>query len=133
MARQKSVNMMWVSVELLSKMCNPLVNPPWDKLMEPITYQEIAEASESTTEPKQAYDSFFGESRQMHINRIAWFAIHGWHDAPIEINMNDVSWVVWDGNHRLAAAIYRGDEMIWADVEGPKDRIALLYQDSGLT
>jgi len=32
-----------------------------------------------------------------------------------------VDWLVVDGNHRFAAAIYRGDEWILADVAGELD------------
>ena len=123
---------MYISVKLLTKYANPLVNPPWVGDIKPITHEEITEACKNPTHPGQEYDAYYGESRAEHINRIAWLVVHGWLNDPIEIHMGD-AWVIFDGNHRLAAAIYRGDEMINADVYGSKEKIAVLYQDEGLT
>ena len=45
--------------------------------------------------------------RSWHIERIAWFCVHGWRD-PIELDSRS-SWPITDGNHRFAAAIFRED------------------------
>ena len=58
-----------------------------------------------------------------HAARVAWFVMHGWPDA-IQIDVGVpalgcvVKWPVVDGNHRFAAAIYRGDPHIEAEVSG---------------
>ena len=61
--------------------------------------------------------------RRSHIHRIAWFVANpDW--KPIEIDVgvpelgHTVPWIVEDGNHRLAAAFYRKDETILANVGG---------------
>ena len=62
-------------------------------------------------------------TRRYHIQRIAWLAVNGWTD-PIQIDVgvpelcSHVDWIVIDGNHRLAAAIVRGDKTISAAVSG---------------
>jgi hypothetical protein len=66
------------------------------------------------------------EHRRYHAARIAWFVENGWPDAiSIDvgdpINGSDRDWLVDDGNHRLAAAIYRGDRLIQAEVSGDLD------------
>jgi hypothetical protein len=70
-------------------------------------------------------DSTDAWTREEHINRIAWFVIHGW-DTPIEIKIDGVSsrdnffcgWPVVDGLHRVAAALVRLDDSIEAVVTG---------------
>lgn len=63
-----------------------------------------------------------------HAQRIAWLVVNGWEDA-IEIDVgvpgltsgNILSDLITDGNHRLAAAIYRKDETILSQVSGDLD------------
>jgi hypothetical protein len=47
-----------------------------------------------------------------HARRIAFLVVQGWTD-PIEINIEKSGWIIADGNHRLAAAFYRG----YSDIE----------------
>lgn len=68
---------------------------------------------------------------ELHAGRIAYFVEHGWKDAiGIDVGVPSlgchVRWPVQDGNHRLAAAIYRGDKTILADVDGSVDYAAEL-------
>lgn len=46
-----------------------------------------------------------------HAQRIAWLAYAGW-EAPITVFSSGAGMFVTDGNHRLAAAAYREDDMI---------------------
>lgn len=62
-------------------------------------------------------------TRKRNIERIAWLAINGWNDAiEIDVGVPECcGWLreeLWDGWHRLAAAIYRQDETILASVCG---------------
>lgn len=58
-----------------------------------------------------------------HVQRTAYLVQHPSPD-PIEIDVGApvlgyyVTWMILDGNHRLAAAIYRGDDTIQAAVSG---------------
>ena len=61
--------------------------------------------------------------REEHIQRIAFLVAHGWDDA-IEIDVGVPErgyhnpWWILDGNHRLGAAIFRGDDQILAEISG---------------
>lgn len=44
-----------------------------------------------------------------HHERVAWFVVHSW-TAPILLDTTHLR--VTDGLHRLAAALYRGDEAV---------------------
>lgn len=63
-----------------------------------------------------------------HESRVAWLVIHGWND-PIEVDFGSPVlwgtdwWAITDGNHRLAAAIYRGEASILADCAGDEEEI----------
>lgn len=63
---------------------------------------------------------------EYHARRIAYFVKHGWDDA-IEVDVGCGHWgghfEVTDGNHRLAAAAYRGDVSIKASTAGLVDII----------
>lgn len=127
------IAMMWVSVKLLSKICNPLTNPPWpESSIEPISFEEIKNYINSGAVAKPIeYDYQYSyETKKDHINRIAWYVVNGWGDSYITIDfIYDKSWPIYDGHHRICAAMYRGDEMIWADVFGSKEQIKSLYED----
>ncbi len=63
------------------------------------------------------------EAASEHEARIAWFVKHGWNDRiQLDVGAPDlgchIDWIVIDGNHRLAAAIYRGDQIIDCTIGG---------------
>jgi hypothetical protein len=57
------------------------------------------------------------ESVENHASRIAWLVMHK-DDNAVELAVGNPSfqWFVNDGNHRIAAAIYRGDDSIMASI-----------------
>ena len=67
-----------------------------------------------------------------HAGRIAYFVVHGSAD-PIHIDVGvpalgcHVDWLVEDGNHRLAAAIYARRRLIVASVGGQLDHARRLF------
>jgi hypothetical protein len=67
-----------------------------------------------------------------HIERIAHLVQAGWEDEiDVDVGVPALGyhpdWIVQDGNHRLAAAIYRGDESIAVSVAGQLDFAAALF------
>ena len=91
-----------------------------------------SEIAEAILKLSQNPDQFQGKTphcliakvnRQYHIDRIAWLIIHGWKN-PISLEMQD-GWIeVNDGNHRLAAAIYRKDKLILIDWAGYEEMLS---------
>jgi len=90
----------------------------------PITIEEVGLAIEEERFQKTSIDS--EGTRRQHIERIAYLVVHR-DPNPIELDVGiphlgcHVSWPIQDGHHRLAAAFYRGDEGIEADVSGGLD------------
>lgn len=93
----------------------------------PITRKEIKESlSKEKDKILKGYNfllqSFDENERIGHILRIAYFSICGWKDSiSIDVgipNFCNVNWFVIDGNHRLAAAIFRRDEEMLVNFSG---------------
>lgn len=89
-----------VCLRKLSNICNPFNDLCWDDLVSPISYKEVELA---IIENRIAEHSKIRD-RKYHIERIANFVINPSPD-PIGLDISTM-WVCFDGNHRLAAAIY---------------------------
>jgi hypothetical protein len=97
---------------------SPLDGRQWEH--EPIDEAEVRERMrlpfDATPDP---YD-FGVEDRASHVTRIAWYALHGWGDKLVSVLVPMPSYTVtlYDGHHRLAAALVRGDSTMAAEVWG---------------
>lgn len=126
--------MMWISVKNLASVCNPLAHPPWISGMLPLTREEIESRIKRGVllrYPEYNPVNLIPETREDHINRIAWLVVNGWGDNPISIDFNygkmfKPFWPLYDGAHRLCAAIIRNNDMIYCDVYGSHDEIKML-------
>lgn len=121
-----------VSVARLKKLWNPWVC--WIEQDEPITREEV-QACLGRGEEARRYTPLWSrmieqrtrispaENRRRHIQKIAWFVRHA-ASVPIDLDVGcsalgyRSSCLVPDGNHRLAAAMFRGDEAIAARISG---------------
>lgn len=93
---------------------NPFVDLVWSGCDGPVTRSQVCDA-----DPLDGAEPYSGGiwSKAQHAARIRHLAEHGWGD-PIVIDWTqDVP--VLDGNHRLAAALWRGDTSISAVERGP--------------
>jgi len=115
-----------VAIDNLRKVCDPYKEQPW-RIGGSLTREMVADCiqtgnlsdvvtQEGCLPPKTL-------TIEQHAARVAWFVVHGWTDAiDIDVGVPSlgcvVSWPVVDGNHRLSAAIYRGDEHISAEMSG---------------
>jgi len=112
---------------------NPLQQHVWLDVDSPITCTEVKAAIEEG----RLRDDTQHFIRRHHIERIAWFVVHGWEDS-IEIDVGVpsmgccVDWINQDGNHRLAAAFYRKDDTIKVSISGSIDYAEELFSISGL-
>jgi hypothetical protein len=121
-----------LSVKRLSKLCKPLAC--WVEIDEAIKPEEvlacIERGEEALVETPLWTSITFGktnitaeENRRRHIQKIAWF-VKNKANEPISVDVGCEALGVWadhiisDGNHRLAAAIIRGDKTIDACVGG---------------
>ena len=85
-----------------------------------------AVATNQLFDPKDEPKDFI-KQRKHHIQRIAWFVKNGWHN-PIDIDVGipgrcHVGHLITDGNHRAAAAIFRDETTILANVSGEVNEI----------
>lgn len=112
---------------------NPF-NGCWMELEKPITKEEVAECiknghQELVVTPIWTEVAFNPSKwpkelvRENHIKKIAYFATNDI-ETPIQIDVGIpsmgayVDYIVDDGNHRLAGAIYKGDLTIKAKISG---------------
>lgn len=103
---------------------SPFVSTVW-AIELPITREGVQRAIESGDTEKLTYsiiadDGSYDET--WHERRVAHLVVNDW-DDPIylEASPNRGAWLVQDGNHRLAAAIYRGDDAILCSLGGYLD------------
>lgn len=117
-----------VSVPRLRRLCDPFAYPPWEDIAR-LTIDGVRQAMQEGFVLAQAYSGAHrvsAWSTDQHLARIAYLAQHGWSE-PIDVDVGVphmgcvVEWPVLDGNHRLAAAIVRGDTHILASVSGCED------------
>ncbi len=114
--------MRWARTSRVRTYCDPFEGC-WVDIDRPITLQEVADCLQRGEEKGHApfaWSSGGGASdlakRQRHIEKTAWFVRQGF-QQPLELDVGIpsmgcyVSWYVQDGNHRLAAAIFRQETM----------------------
>jgi len=107
---------------------SPYENCVWQGIKTPIKRDEISLAIDSKRlisvplpdNPTRVL------AREEHVSRIAHLAVNGWEDAiHLDVGVPSlgcvVEWPLVDGNHRLAAAMYRGYQDILAEVSGQVD------------
>ncbi len=114
-------------VARLRALCDPFETPPWeDSAM--FSVEAVARAVAAGELQAKPFSGGFGLDWSFgdHSRRVAYLVVHGRENA-IEVDFGvpvmglHVYAPVQDGYHRLAAAIYRGDEFILASVGGDVD------------
>lgn len=122
-----------IDMQTLTEICNPFEGC-WMELTEPITKEEVLDCIKKgkaqLVDTPIWTDIAFGKIklteakiRQNHIQKIAYFAINEIENPiSIDVGIPDlgcfVSYLIDDGNHRLAGAIIKGDTTIKAHVSG---------------
>jgi len=121
------------SVWKLQTACDPFVDCVWHGLDTPVTREEVQGALRARDLSHPISEVYQGPlsnwTRRDHIRRIAWFVENLSDDHPIELDVGvpsmncHVDWIVQDGNHRLAAAIFRGDRTIPGTFSGSLEEV----------
>ncbi len=92
---------------------DPFESTPWNELEYPLSKSWVARAIERNPDCSSKWPYDGEQSREWHVNRVACLAISGWDGQPIRIGESEMDSVeIDDGNHRLAAAIFNGDQFI---------------------
>lgn len=123
-----------IKVETIKQYCDPL--SAWSELEKPITVEEILlcvkEGREHLEKTPLWTELLFNknikpmtddEVRENHVKKIAYFLKNKANEAiTMDVGFPDLNCYVFnmleDGNHRLAAAIIRGDKEIFTKVGG---------------
>ena len=108
-----------VPISRLKKICNPFDSSPWATS---VSLDEVRLAIKNCdfVEPRDS------QNTEDHAGRIALLVVKGW-DDPIDIDVGCPilsywpDWIIQDGNHRTAAAIYLKKRYIKASVAGQMD------------
>lgn len=124
----------WVPVTSITQYCDPYTNP-WVEGGSTFTTRDVWDCLENGLTEKKSYStSQINWSTAKHIRRVAYLVRYGWKD-PIEIDVGIPGlhdspyrgWIVSDGNHRLAAAVARGDENIKCNISGSIELAETLF------
>lgn len=114
-----------IPVSRLRKICNPFDDTPWESIVS-LSDVKSAISSGRLIEPCDLANA------NDHSGRIAYFVAYGWCD-PIEIDVGVPilnyypEWIIQDGNHRFAAAMYLRKRYISATVSGQMDYAKRLF------
>lgn len=100
---------------LLRRVGSPFDVPVWLELRDPLTFVAVEQALRAGVLSNPEVDGECvaggpGWTPERHAARVAWFVQNGWTD-PVVVSYRR-TWPVVDGNHRLAAAIFRDDPTI---------------------
>lgn len=117
-----------ISVPVSKLMCySAFKHPVWFEVTKPITKKEVAGAIRAGfffDRPLNGGQAFLPEGiRTLHIWRVAYLVVNP-DPRPIFVDVGIphmgvyIDWIVDDGNHRLAAAIFRQDKTIPASISG---------------
>ena len=136
---------MWIPVENIARVCNPLVANPWQGSRKDLTdlvsqclknndlLDEPWEANAPSKLDRLSFDEYSMKMDLHNARRIAYLIVYGWNDwINFDVGVPSlgcyVDWIVIDGNHRLAAAIYKGDEAIRVSIDGCLEHASHLFQ-----
>lgn len=116
--------MVWVSISSVKEVWDPFSIKVWDDLESPITIKEIMECiiNNSFACEYLAEGDLARKNRDYHIKRIAYFVVNGWKE-PIQIDVRTTipkfnEFKIFDGKHRLVAAIFKFDSSISSILRG---------------
>lgn len=122
-----------VPLEKLLPWC-PFNQEVWAGMTRPLTREEVQVAIDQEAFIRRPLpERVATRIRRRHVGRVAFLAVQGWGD-PIEVDVGvpslgcHVGWPIADGNHRVAAAFFRGDPTIQVGVSGSLDYFQELFE-----
>ena len=122
-----------IPIHAICKHCDIYKDNPWNYSID-IKLTHVQECIENNVFEYRSFDTMSDDNKESyhHAARIAYLVINP-DFKPIEIDVGipgicDIDWFIMDGSHRLAAAIYRKDKFINADVSGSVDLAKRLFK-----
>jgi len=112
-----------VFIDRILEICDPIAEPPWEGCAGRLDMDLVQECIDRGFLVDEEVDAG-PASPEVHAGRIAWLVLNPAPD-PIQIDVGvhaSPGWIVIDGNHRLYAAVFRGDSHIDAEISGSLDR-----------
>jgi hypothetical protein len=124
----------WVYVSILKELQNPYEYIAWEGVTRPISDTDVTYAIKYGNFIKDRSDQVMDDI--YHAGRIAYFVKNPWRSliyaTILPTNNGGVTEKpVWDGLHRLSAAIYRGDNLIHVCVDGDLDLASKILLPAG--
>lgn len=127
--RLEELKPVMVPIKNLERIWSPYRQPLWGP--NPLRLGDVRKALQNRDFEKKEYNpdkALYNDKYrwplERHAARVAFFVLNGWKN-PIQIDVGVPEFQGWqpgdivvDGNHRLAAAIYRHDKEILADISG---------------
>lgn len=106
----------------LKNICNPFGTNIWMHQGPPIFKKDIKRAIKENRLNGKFFENK-PNSWKYHCSRIAYFVVNGWEDAiQIDVGVPSlrcyVDWIIIDGNHRFAAALYMKKDFILSSISG---------------
>lgn len=116
-----------VRIPTILETCNPVETPPWEFCEGMVPDDVWACIMEENYHREPAIQNLDGMA--IHAARIAYLHDHP-ADDPIQLDASLAAagkWPIEDGNHRLYAAILRGDAFINAEISGFESDIEEIF------
>lgn len=112
--------MIYLSVSKLKELCDPFQFHPWGVKVSETQVQNAINCGDLLGVP---INTLKYSTANDHAARVAYFVVTGFQD-PISLDVGipsmgySVDWMITDGNHRLAAAIFSGLETTPVEFSG---------------
>lgn len=124
---KRDIELLVIPLAALLEHSDPMLDDPWScgRIDPQDVLNEVGYAA--TREAPPEYDEDLYGSYEYNVGRIAHFLQEGWKDIgedaepiALDIGLGDYtpSWLISDGNHRVAAAKLRGDRSIAVEIIG---------------
>lgn len=130
-------NVFRIPLTTLLEYCDPTLDDPWS--CGRISREDVLDVAEflDRSQPKPAeYDPELYDSYEYNIERIAQFYRYGWEStskdySPITVDIGlagyTPNYIIVDGNHRVAAAKFRGDQWIEVEIVGELPKAVAIF------
>jgi hypothetical protein len=118
---------MRIQVDIIRQLCDPFIDSPLNCNMRRAFVQKCIDADLILEVPIDSIRVPKSRAANIHASRIAYFCKNPEKidaislDVGVPVLGHSVDWIIVDGNHRFAAAIFMGIESLDAEISGQMD------------